>query len=109
MSRLDYDLRQNEKCKTRIKMGYGDLELYKRMMGAGRWQKVQLPKELPQVDTTRSGSVGSLSPAPGRPNRGRGEGRSRHSSGSHEIMAKTTATVLDTTSLTKSRRTSAKI
>ena len=72
--KVEYDLRQEEKCQTRIKMGYSDLELFKKIKGSGRWIKVNLPKSLPNIDMNPSSSLGSpLSPAPGTPGKDRNQ------------------------------------
>ena len=81
MKEIEYNIRQEEKCKTRIRMGLRDLQLYKKERG-GRWEQVELPEgELPPVDLGPS-SQGTGSPPPGRPGQARGDKRSRESSGS---------------------------
>ena len=81
MKEIEYNLRQEEKCKTRIRMGLKDLQLYKKERG-GKWEQVVLQEgELPPVDLGPS-SQGSASPPPGRPCQARGDKRNRESSGS---------------------------
>ena len=82
---IEYSLRQDENCQTRIKMGFKDLELSKKIRGSGRWQRVTLPQGLAAVDLSQAGSgtkdrtyiAASLteSPAPGRPDHDRKRGR----------------------------------
>ena len=91
---IEYNLRQEEDCQTRIKMGFNDLELSKKIRGSGKWQRVPLPPGIARVDLTRTellaenqGHGGgrdytpldfsSMSPAPGRPGK-----RGRESTGS---------------------------
>ena len=81
INEIEYNLRQEEKCKTRIRMGLRDLQLYKKERG-GRWEHVVLPEgELPPVDLGPR-DQGTTSPPPGRPSQARGDKRSRESSGS---------------------------
>ena len=78
-------IRLEEKCKTRIKMGFMDLQLHRKDGSIGKWQLVQLPAGLPTVDlgiSPRKAESGS--PAPGRPGQERNEKRSRFSTGSLE-------------------------
>jgi hypothetical protein len=74
-------------------MGLKDLELSKKIRGTGKWERVQIPEGLSEVDFRSSpeqagtppppGSTsGSLSPAPGRPGQDRGGKRGRDSTGS---------------------------
>ena len=65
-------------------MGLTDLELYKKLRGTSRWEKVRLPDNLPLVDLSdRPVPQVSSSPPPGRPGHGTvGEKRGRESSGS---------------------------
>ena len=88
---IEYTLRNEEKCQTRVKMGVLDLELSKKIKGTGKWERVPLPRGLPEVNLRNSpakGGIslqsGSISPAPGRPGQGDGreEKRKRVSSGS---------------------------
>ena len=73
---FEYNLRMQEKCQTRIKMGYRDLLLFKRFRGE-RWEEVPLPKDLPPVALGSSaskaehGSQAPGTPAPGRPDQDR--------------------------------------
>ena len=77
-------IRISEKCKTRIKMGYMDLQLHKKEGSQGRWELVPLPSHLPAVElgiSPRKPCSGS--PAPGRPGQVRVDKRVReHSEGS---------------------------
>ena len=90
VSEFEYNLREQEKCQTtnttkiqtRVKMGFNDLELYKRERGEVRWQKVKLPDNLSKIDMSTPSASASLSPAPGRPGQDRGEKRGRVSTGS---------------------------
>ena len=78
-------IRFEEKCKTRIKMGFMDLQLHRKDGSTGKWQLVQLPAGLPTVElgiSPRKAESGS--PAPGRPGQERTEKRSRVSTGSTE-------------------------
>ena len=61
---IEYNLRQEEKCQTRVKMGLNDLVLSKKVRGTGKWQRVILPEGLSEVDLSRSKVkvVFSLSP-----------------------------------------------
>ena len=90
---FEYKLRKLENFQTRIKWGFEDLELHKKVRGSERWEKVALPKELPKVNMNPRRSL-SLSPAPGRPhqsqtqNLARGEKRDRGSPGLTPDQAK---------------------
>ena len=65
---LDNSIRLEEKCKTRIKMGFMDLQLHKKDKLTGKWQLVTLPAGLPPVEFGISPKkADSGSPAPGRP------------------------------------------
>ena len=76
-------IRLEEKCKTRIKMGYMDLQLHKKDSLIGKWELVPLPAGIPPVEVRGSpGKVESGSPAPGRPGQMRSEKRGRQSTGS---------------------------
>ena len=96
---IEYNLRQEEDCQTRIKMGFNDLELSKKIRGSGKWQRVPLPQGIARVNLTRTDlqagneghgmgmvytplDLGSLSPAPGRPSQDRAGKRGRDSTGS---------------------------
>ena len=89
---IEYSIRQDENCQTRIKMGIMDLELSKKIRGSGRWQRVPLPPGLAKIDLARTGvkagdqgqAWGTLSPAPGRPGQERSSKRGRSSPGSPE-------------------------
>ena len=89
---IEYSIRQEENCQTRIKMGIMDLELSKKIRGSGRWQRVTLPPGLAKVDLSRTGvqeltqghTWGTLSPAPGRPGQERSNKRERASTASPE-------------------------
>ena len=88
---IEYSLRQEQNCHTRIKMGLNDLELSKKMRGSRRWERVTMPSGLAAVDLsktggwTRNSAVASMteSPAPGRPgqDRDRPNKRGRESPG----------------------------
>ena len=96
---VEYNLRQEEDCQTRVKMGFHDLELSKKVRGSGKWQRVPLPPGIARVDLTRTElraedqvygrgrdytplDLGSISPAPGRPGQDRSGKRGRNSTGS---------------------------
>ena len=89
---IEYSIRQEENCQTRIKMGIMDLELSKKTRGSGRWQRVSLPPGLAKVDLSRTGVregpqedvSWTLSPAPGRPWQERSSKRGRASASSPE-------------------------
>ena len=50
ISEIEYNIREVEKCKTKVKMGLNDLQLFKKERG-GKWEHVPLPEdELPPVD-----------------------------------------------------------
>ena len=71
LSSYGYNIRKEEKCQTRIKMGQKDLMLFRRFRGE-QWEQVPLPGDLPEVDlnsSSRQAEPGS--PAPGRPSKGR--------------------------------------
>ena len=88
---LEYKIRKLENYQTRIKWGYDDLELHKKVRGSDRWEQVALPEELPKVNMNPRSSK-SLSPAPGRPQEsqslGRGEKRDRGSPGTSPDQVK---------------------
>ena len=72
------ELRLREKCNTRIKMGFMDLQLFRKEKGRGKWYEVQLPTDIPPVELGMvSRRVVFESPAPGRP------GQSRTDNGNH--------------------------
>ena len=74
-------IRLSENCKTRIKMGFMDLQLHKKEGSQGRWELVPLPTDLPPVEVGISPKkADSGSPAPGRPDQVRGDKRERESS-----------------------------
>ena len=86
---IEFNIRQEEDCQTRIKMGIYDLELSKKIRGSGRWQRVPLPSGLARVNMNKEVLAGSheqeegtLSPAPGRPRQDRPGKRGRESPGS---------------------------
>ena len=84
---IEYQLRHSENFQTRLKMGLKDLELWKKVRGMNqRWERVDLPRNLPPVDinvTAERTGLESLSPPPGRPGQSRkAEKRGRRSSGS---------------------------
>ena len=86
ISEFEYNLREVEKCKTKVKMGLKDLQLFKKARRGGKWEQVLLSDaELPPVDMGSSGSPSrtvSTSPAPGRPCQTRSDKRGRESTGS---------------------------
>ena len=73
----EYKLRKFENFQTRIKWGWRDLELHKKIRGAEKWQRVELPEDLRKVDMNPQRSSISLSPAPGRPGQDEGGKRRR--------------------------------
>ena len=76
-------LRLEGECKTRIKMGYRDLQLHKKDRVVGKWELVMLPDNLPPVRLDISPEKAQPgSPAPGRPEQSRREKRGRESTGS---------------------------
>ena len=85
ISEIEFNIREVEKCKTKVKMGFKDLQLFKKERG-GKWVHVELPEaELPPVDLGPGSSpsrTGTASPPPGRPCQSRTEKRLRESSGS---------------------------
>ena len=83
LSEHEYNIRKEEKCQTRIKMGLRDLMLFKRARGE-RWEHVPLPKQLPPVELgTTVSTADSGSPAPGRPGQNNSrDKRGRDSTGS---------------------------
>ena len=80
---LGNNIRFEEKCKTRIKMGYTDLQLHKKDRLTGKWELVPLPAGIPVVEFRGSpGKIDSGSPAPGRQGQSRSDKRNRESTGS---------------------------
>ena len=83
ISEFEYNLREEEKCRTRIKMGLRDLQLFRKDGPGGKWELVSLPTGLPPVELNSSSSLAeSGSPAPGRPGQSVAEKRNRDSTGS---------------------------
>ena len=85
VSTIDYNLRADKQFQTRIKMGFTDIELHKKLRGTSRWEKVILPPNLPPVDlSAKSPAQLSGSPPPGRPGHdySRDNKRGRESTGS---------------------------
>jgi hypothetical protein len=71
LSSYGYNIRKEEKCQTRIKMGQKDLMLFKRFRGE-QWEQVPLPADLPEVDLNSPSRLEEPgSPAPGRLSKGR--------------------------------------
>ena len=80
---LEKNLREEEKCKTRIKMGLRDLVLLKKDRAIGTWEFVPIPFNFPPVEFgSQASKTVSGSPVPGRPEQGRGDKRGRVSTGS---------------------------
>ena len=80
---IENSIRLEEKCKTRVKMGFMDLQLHKKDRLIGKWQLVSLPAGLPPVELGISPKkADSGSPAPGRPGQVGCDKRSRESSDS---------------------------
>ena len=71
LAEIDYNIRLDKNFQTRIKMGWTDLELHKKLRGTKKWEKVPLPDNLPPVNlrakSPSSATVASQSPPPGRP------------------------------------------
>ena len=68
ISEFDYNLRQDRRYQTRIKMGVMDLELHRKLRGTSKWERVNLPDNLPPIDLSRRpASQAPNSPPPGRP------------------------------------------
>ena len=80
LSTHGYNIRKEEKCQTRIKMGQRDLVLFKRFRGE-KWEHVPLPEDLPHVEL----SSFSRQPAPGRPGQGREGTADQHNEGSSQV------------------------
>ena len=82
ISEIEFELRGAEKCKTKIRMGLKDLQLFKKAGRGAKWEYVELPEaELPPVDLGRWSPSRQLatSPPPGRPRNSRPEKRGRES------------------------------
>ena len=101
---IEYTLRNEEQCQTRVKMGVLDLELSKKIKGTRRWERVTLPRGLQEVNLRKSPDKrgftvqpSSISPAPGRPGQsdGRREKRGRVSTGSPTAPSKAAKTDID--------------
>ena len=86
ISEFEYELREREKCKTKVRMGFYDLQVFKKNRSGGKWELVPLTGvELPPVDLSMSQSPSrpvTTSPPPGRPGQKRPEKRDRESAGS---------------------------
>ena len=71
IAEIDYNIRLDKNFQTRIKMGWTDLELHKKIRGTKKWEKVPLPDNLPPVNLRAKSpppaAVASQSPPPGRP------------------------------------------
>ena len=68
VSEFDYNLRQDKRYQTRIKMGLLDLELHRKLRGSKKWERISLPTNLPPVDmSSKPSEQVSDSPPPGRP------------------------------------------
>ena len=73
ISEFDYNIRLDRKYQTRVKMGWTGLELHKKLRGTGKWERVNLPNNLPPVNLNASlpsparATPTSQSPPPGRP------------------------------------------
>ena len=80
LSTHGYNIRKEEKCQTRIKMGQRDLVLFKRFR-VDKWEHVPLPEDLPHVEL----SSFSRQPAPGRPVQGREGTADQHNEGSSQV------------------------
>ena len=93
ISAIDYQLREDGRYQTRIKMGLEGLELHKELRGSRKWERVSLPDNLPPVNlsgrpTTASDST---SPPPGRPRLGstrEKRGRDSNSSDTEQHVCK---------------------
>ena len=80
---LGYNIRHEEDCKTRIKMGFKDLLLDKKDKVTGRWTRVKVDFELPPVELNKLVEKEDLgSSSPGRTDQDRRSKRDRESSGS---------------------------
>ena len=95
ISEIEYDLRNREKCKTKVKMGFYDLQLFKKDITRGKWELVPLTGvDLPPVDLNAGQSpskTATTSPAPGRPCQSRPEKRNRESYGSPTLTVQKSA------------------
>ena len=90
ISAFDYNLRQDKRYQTRIKMGLKGLELHKKLRGSkNRWERVSLPDDLPPVDIgDRRPTLASNSPPPGRPRLSSKRGWVSSGSDSEQIIPK---------------------
>ena len=67
---IGYEIRKSVKHKTRVNIGFDDIELHTRMPNSNVWRKQPLPYGLPRIDTScKSRPTISSSPPPGRPGR----------------------------------------
>ena len=90
-------LRLEEDCKTRIKMGYKDLQLHRKDRSTGRWELVPIPVDFPPVNFGTSPEKPMTgSPAPGRPEQSRDGKRNRESTGSPDLLVAKAARKEDT-------------
>ena len=68
ISEFDYNLRQDRRYQTRIKIGVIDLELHRKLRGTSKWERVNIPDNLPPIDlSSRPATQAPKSPPPGRP------------------------------------------
>ena len=84
MGEFEFNLRQEGNCRTKIKMGLHDLQLFKKEKYSKKWELVPLHgTDLPPVDLGSWGSprAESTSPPPGRPCQSRRDKRGRESPG----------------------------
>ena len=82
---LEFNLRQEGNCRTKLKMGLHDLQLFKKEKNSNKWELVPLNGiDLPPVDLgfIASSRAESTSPPPGRPCQTRRDKRGRESPGS---------------------------
>ena len=66
---IAYEIRKNQKYKTRVKVGRDDIELSIKETGSTLWKKHLLPDSLPNFDMTETWTSLPSSPPPGRPDR----------------------------------------
>ena len=66
---IAYDIRKNQKLKTRVKIGRVDIELSTREVGSTIWRRKALPDNLPKLELTALSPALPSSPPPGRPGR----------------------------------------